>query len=33
MSLILFQRVQGLGHSLTHMLHSATEKSKEIHKV
>ena len=33
MSLMLFQRVQGLGHTLTHMLHTFTEKSNEISKV
>ena len=33
MSLMLFQRVQGLGHTLTGMLHSMTEKSNEIFKV
>lgn len=33
MSLMLFQRVQGLGHTLTGMLHSFTEKSNEIFKV
>ena len=33
MALMLFQRVQGLGHTLTDILHSMTEKSNEILKV
>ena len=33
MSLMLFQRVQGLGHMLCGMLHETTEKSHELFKV
>ena len=33
MSLMLFQRAQGLGHMLCGMIHSMTEKSNEITKV
>ena len=32
-SLLLLQRIEGIGHEMTGILHSMTEKSNEIYKV